>query len=74
MSVVRSCHVTERLLKIADGIFRQSSVQVQHEWIGITSQLRHDERHPLSHQARNKGNVIGPKFPSIKGFQIGTTG
>src|SRR5712675_2645351 len=39
--------------------FRQGSVQVQHERVRVPAEFGHDERHPLSHQARNKGNVSG---------------
>src|SRR5882757_6078863 len=40
-------------------LFRQGSVQVQHERVRVPAEFGHDERHPLSHQARNKGNVPG---------------
>jgi hypothetical protein len=40
-------------------LFRQGSVQVKHERIGIPAEFGHDERHPLSHEAGNKGNVPG---------------
>jgi len=40
-------------------LFRQGSVQVKHERIGISAEFGHDERHPLSHEAGNKGNVPG---------------
>src|SRR6267142_2514272 len=38
-------------------LFRQGSVQVQHERVRIPAEFSHDKRHPLSHQA--KGNVTG---------------
>ena len=40
-------------------LFRQGSIQVKHERIGIPPEFGHDERHPLSHEAGNKGNVPG---------------
>ena len=32
---------------------------MQHERVRVSAELGHDKRHPLSHQARNKGNVPG---------------
>lgn len=30
---------------------------MQHEWIGISAELGHDEGHPLNHQGGDKGYV-----------------
>jgi hypothetical protein len=32
-------------------------VEVEHEWVGVGSELRHDEGHPLGHEAGHEGHV-----------------
>jgi len=55
-------------------LFRQGRVQVQHEWVRVPAEFGHDERHPLGHQASNKGNVprepiqLGDDYAAFRSF------
>ena len=53
---------------------------MRHERVRVSAEFGHDERHPLSHQAGNKGNVSGKPiqlgddyttFRSLGGYQGG---
>jgi len=47
---------------------------MQHERVRVSAEFGHDERHPLGHQASNKGNVprepiqLGDDYAAFRSF------